>query len=160
MRRFAVAVAVAVGVLSGVAGAGGMNPPPGDLGAVQGNWKPLQVEFEGKAQMSAEEMKKITTVFDLSEYHLYFADKDVTPPKVLKLAVMNVTLDESTKPKSITFEYASGPLKGQKRHGIYELAGNQLKLCYGSADKPKPAAFAAPEKSGHFLEVWARQPMK
>lgn len=110
--------------------------------------------------MSAEEMKKVTAVFDQAEYHLYFADKDVTPPKVLKLAVMNVSLDENTKPKSITFEYASGPLKGQKRHGIYELAGNQLKLCYGPGDKPKPTAFATPEKSGYFLEVWARQPMK
>lgn len=158
MRRCITAVALAL--LSGLAVAAGLNPPPGDLGSVQGNWKPLQVEFEGKAQMSAEEMKKVTVVFDQSEYHLYFADKDVTPPKVLKLAVMNVTLDESTKPKSITFEYAAGPLKGQKRHGIYELAGNQLKLCYGPGDKPKPTTFAAPEKSGYFLEVWARQPMK
>lgn len=155
-------VAVAVGVVAAVTVAYGINPPPsapaGDLGMVQGNWKPLQVEFEGKPQMSAEEMKKITTVFDQAEYHLYYADKDVNPPKVLKLAVMNVTMDGSTNPKSITFEYASGPLKGQKRHGIYELAGNQLKLCYGPSEKPKPASFAAPEKSGYFLEVWARQP--
>jgi uncharacterized protein (TIGR03067 family) len=158
MRRNITAVALAL--VSGAVFAAGANPPPGDLGGVQGNWKPLQVEYEGKAQMSAEEMKKVTAVFDQAEYHLYFADKDVTPPKVLKLAVMNVSLDENTKPKSITFEYASGPLKGQKRHGIYELAGNQLKLCYGPGDKPKPSAFATPEKSGYFLEVWARQPMK
>lgn len=161
MRRFIVAIAVAVLTQYAVVG---MNPPPnmppGDLGTLQGNWKPLQVEFEGKAQMSAEEMKKITTVFDQAEYHLYFADKDTTPPKVLKLAVMNVALDETTKPKSISFEYASGPLKGQKRHGIYEVAGNQLKLCYGPGDKPKPTTFAAPKDSGHFFEVWARQAAK
>jgi len=156
MRRAIVAIAL----IGGLNFTQGGNPPPGDLGAVQGNWKPLQVEHEAKAQMSAEEMKKVTAVFDQTEYHLYYADKDVNPPKVLKLAVMNVSLDESTKPKSIVFEYAAGPLKGQKRHGIYELAGNQLKLCYGPADKPKPVAFAAPEKSGYFFEVWARQPMK
>jgi uncharacterized protein (TIGR03067 family) len=162
MRRFTTALAIAL--LSGVTAAYGINPPPstppGDLGTAQGNWKPLQVEFENKPQMTAEEMKKITAVFDQTEYHLYFADKDVNPPKVLKLAVMNVTMDGSTTPKTIVFEYASGPLKGQKRHGIYELAGNQLKLCYGPADKPKPTMFAAPEKSGYFLEVWARQPTK
>ena len=60
-------------------------------------------------------------------------------------------------PKSIAFEFADGPLKGQKRHGIYELAGNQLKLCYGPADKPKPTEFKAPANSGYFLETWARQ---
>ena len=162
MRRLT--AAIAIGVVSALATAHGMNPPPstppGDLGAVQGNWKPLQVEFEGKPQMSAEEMKKITTVFDQTEYHLYFADKDVNPPKVLKLAVMNVTLDATTNPKTSVFENASGPLKGQKRHGIYELAGNQLKLCYGPSEKPKPTTFAAPKESGYFFEVWARQPMK
>jgi uncharacterized protein (TIGR03067 family) len=158
------ALALAVGILGGWVAVSGMNPPPnvpvGDLGVLQGNWKPLQVEFEAKPQMSAEEMNKVTSVYDQAEYHLYYADKSVNPPKVLKLAVMNVSLDSSTSPKSISFEYASGPLKGQKRHGIYELAGNQLKLCYGPGDKPKPTTFSAPDKSGYFLEVWARQPTK
>jgi uncharacterized protein (TIGR03067 family) len=135
-------------------------PVPGDLAALQGNWKPLSVQFEGKAQMTADEMKKITVVFDKSEFHLYYADKSTNPPRVLRLAQMNIALDPTTTPKSITFEFAEGPLKGQKRHGIYELAGNELKLCYGPIDKPKPSAFAAPEKSGYFLEVWAKQPVK
>ena len=139
----------------------GMNPPsstpPGDLGAVQGYWKPLSVEFEGKPQMSADEMKKITAVFDQTEYHLYYKDAGKEP---LKLALMSVAMDGSTTPKTIAFEFAAGPLKGQKRHGIYELAGNQLKVCYGPVEKPRPASLAAPDKSGYFLEVWARQPMK
>lgn len=133
---------------------------PPDLAGLQGNWKPLSVQFEGKAQMTADEMKKITVVFDRTEFHLYYADKSTNPPRVLRLAQMNIALDPATTPKSITFEFAEGPLKGQKRHGIYELAGNELKLCYGPADKPKPSTFAAPEKSGYFLEVWAKQPTK
>ena len=159
MLRFA--AATAVGLIGGIALALGLNPPPstppGDLGAIQGYWKPLQVEFESKPQMSAEEMKKITVVFDQNEYHLYYKDAGKEP---LKLALMNVSLDSSTNPKTIAFEFAAGALKGQKRHGIYELAGNQLKLCYGPVEKPKPVNFAAPEKSGYFLAVWARQPMK
>ena len=157
MLRFG--AATAVGIIGSLAF--GLNPPPstppGDLGAVQGYWKPLQVEFENKPQMSAEEMKKVTVVFDQAEYHLYYKDTGKEP---IKLAVMNVSLDSSTTPKSISFEFAAGALKGQKRHGIYELAGNQLKLCYGPVEKPKPTTFAAPEKSGYFFEVWARQPMK
>ena len=38
---------------------------------------------------------------------------------------------------TIEFTFAEGPFKGQRRHGIYELAGNQLKMCYGPADKPR-----------------------
>jgi uncharacterized protein (TIGR03067 family) len=55
-------------------------------------------------------------------------------------------------------EFAAGPLKGQKRHGIYEIAGDQLKLCYGPIDKPRPTTFTAPPNSGYFLEIWGKQP--
>ena len=121
----------------------GADPKPvDDLAALQGNWKPLQCEFEGKPQMPADVMKQVTIVFDKSEYFLYFKDKDRNgEPKALVLALLNVDLDPTTKPKSITFEFKDGPLKGQKRHGIYELAGNQLKMCYGPADKAKLTEF-------------------
>ena len=107
--------------------------------------------------MTAEEMKKVTVVFDQSEYHLYFKEAGKEP---IKLALMTVALDPTTSPKTVTFEFAAGPLKGQKRHGIYEVAGNELKLCYGPVEKPRPSQFAAPDKSGYFLEVWAKQPAK
>jgi uncharacterized protein (TIGR03067 family) len=159
MLRVGLAAVLAVGLV-GLAAGGNPPPttPPGDLGTLQGYWKPLSVQFEGKPQMPAEEQSKITVVVDQSEYHLYYADKTVTPPKVLRLALMNVSVDASTNPKSIEFTFADGPLKGQKRHGIYEIAGNQLKLCYGPVEKPKPATFTAPGGSGYFLEVWAKQP--
>jgi len=130
----------------------------GDLAALEGNWKPLHCEYEGVPQMPAEVMKQVTVVFDKNEYYLYFKDKDREgKPKALVLALLNVTLDETTSPKSIIFEFKDGPLKGQQRHGIYELVGNQLKMCYGAADKPKPSEFKSPANSGYFLETWARQ---
>ena len=133
--------------------------PTTDLDRVQGYWKPLQCELEGKGQMPTEVMKQVTVVFDKNEYHLYFVDKGRDgQPKVLRLAQANIALDGTTGPKSIMFEFADGPLKGQKRHGIYEVAGNQLKLCYGPVEKPKPVKFEAPAKSGYFLETWARKP--
>ncbi|MBP3954723.1 TIGR03067 domain-containing protein [Gemmata sp. G18] len=134
--------------------------PAGDLDKVQGYWKPLQCDYEGKAQMPTEVMKQVTVVFDKSEYHLYFKDTKLDKdgkPIIFRLALAGVSFDSSTSPKSITFEFAEGPLKGKKSHGIYELAGNQLKMCYGSTDKPKPTKFEAPANSGLFLETWARQ---
>ena len=140
--------------------AGAADPKPADdLAALQGNWKPLQCEFEGAPQMPADVMKQVTAVYDKSEFFLYFVDKGKDgQPKVLLLAKANVALDGTTGPKSIVFEFADGPLKGQKRHGIYEVAGDQLKLCYGPVDRPKPTEFKAPPKSGYFLETWAKKP--
>lgn len=138
--------------------AGADSKPTDDLTALQGNWKPLQCEYQGDPQMPPDQMKQVTVVFDKDEYYLYFKDKDRQgKPKVLLLALLAVSLDPTTSPKSITFEFKDGPYKGQKRHGIYELAGNQLKMCYGPADKPKPTEFKSPANSGYFLETWARQ---
>jgi uncharacterized protein (TIGR03067 family) len=162
MRRFAV---VAIGVaLFGVSVTKAQNPSKPvapllpDLKALQGFWKPLSIVYEGKPEVAAEGMKKITGVFDQAEYHMYYVDRSKEEPRVYKVAQMNVTLNATTTPKTFEFECASGPLKGQKRHGIYEVAGNELKLCYGPSDKPRPTQFASAPGSGHFLEVWARQP--
>jgi uncharacterized protein (TIGR03067 family) len=139
--------------------AGAANPQPtDDLANLQGNWKPLQIEHDGTPQMTAELMKQVTAVFDKTEYYLYFVDKGRDgQPKVLRLALANIEIDPTANPKAITFEFADGPFKGQKRHGIYELAGNQLKLCYGPTDKPRPTEFKSSPKSGLFLETWAKQ---
>ncbi len=158
-----------VGALMGVLGVATLvmadpapttNPAAGDLDKIQGYWKPLQCDLEGKGQMPTELMKQVTVVYDKNEYHLYFKDSKLdkdNKPIILRLALANITLDPSTSPKSIIFEFADGPLKGKKSHGIYELAGNQLKLCYGPAEKPKPTKFESPAGSGYFLETWARQ---
>jgi uncharacterized protein (TIGR03067 family) len=141
------------------------DPPPAapaasDLSGMHGYWQPLQCDYEGKAQMPRDLMDRVTVVFDKSEYHLYFkdskTDKD-NKPIVLRLALANVALDETTTPKTIHLEFADGPLKGKKVHGIYELAGNQLKMCYGAADKPKPTKFESPAGSGYFNETWKRK---
>jgi uncharacterized protein (TIGR03067 family) len=153
-----IALVVAVMAAGSVTAAGAEPKANDDLAALQGNWKPLQCEFEGTPQMTADVMKQVTVVFDKNEYYLYFKDKNRDgQPKALVLALLTVTLDPTTSPKSIHFEFKDGPLKGQKRHGIYELAGNQLKLCYGPADRPKPTEFKSPANSGYFLETWARQ---
>lgn len=145
-------------VLGTVLAVGGQPNPADDLALLQGNWKMLQCEYEGSPQMPAETMKQVTGVFDKSEYFLYFVTKDPQgQPKVLRLALSNVTLNPTKNPKEITFELTEGTLKGVKRHGIYELAGNQLKLCYGPSDKPRPTKFQSIPGNGYFLETWARQ---
>ena len=130
-----------------------------DLDRLQGTWMPLQCEVEGKAQMPDKLKEQVRVVFDKNEYHLYFKDSKLGKdgkPVVLRLALANVTLDSTTSPKTIQFEFADGQLKGKKSHGIYEVAGNQLRMCYGSVEKPKPTKFESPAGSGYFVETWVR----
>lgn len=157
-------------VLVGLVGRGTAGDPPapasvvpaaaavsGPLKAVQGYWKPLSIRLEGKPVADAERLGMLTMVYDGDESHLYFKSKK-PGAEPIKLARAAVTLDPATK--GVTFEYAMGPLKGQKRHGIYEVVGDELRLCYGPADKPRPAKFEAPADSGYYLEVWGKQPTK
>src|SRR5439155_7709560 len=102
MLRFGAIVLAAVGL---VALAVGKNPPPGDLGPLQGYWKPLSIKYEDKPQMAADEMQKVTVVFDHTEQHLYYADKSVSPPKVLRLALMTVSVNDTSNPKTIEFTF-------------------------------------------------------
>lgn len=48
-------------------------------------------------------------------------------------------------------------MKGARRHGIYEVDGNKMKLCYGSMDSPRPKEFNAPKGSEFFSEVWVKE---
>jgi len=160
MRVSALLLGVLVMTAVATADPPAVTPPATDLEKLQGYWKPLEIQSEGKAMMPTELMKQVTVVVDKSEYHLYFKEKELDKegkPIIFRLALANITLDEKASPKTITFEFADGQLKGQKRHGIYELAGNQLKLCYGPVDKPRPTKFESPASSGYFLETWARQ---
>lgn len=145
------------GLVAVVGLAVGHDPAPDDLGALQGYWKPLSIKYESKDQMAATDLQKVTVVFDQSEYHLYFKEAAKEP---IRLALANIAVNPAASPKGIEFTFAAGPLRGQKCHGIYEVAGNQLKLCYGPADRPRPGRFEAPPQSGYFLEVWAKQPTK
>jgi uncharacterized protein (TIGR03067 family) len=129
-----------------------------DLAALQGNWKPLQIECQGQPFANADQMKQMTGVYDNSEYFLYFVDRNKSgEPDVMLVAKAKVTLDPMSSPKSITFELAEGPLKGKRQHGIYEITGNQLRLCYCPADKPKPTEFKSAPGMSCILETWARQ---
>jgi len=74
------------------------------------------------------------------------------------------TLDPTRKPKAIDLTFDRGPAEGKTLPGIYELDGDELKICYVSPDpeegrgKGRPTGFAAKAGSGHLLWVFKRQP--
>ena len=66
-------------------------------------------------------------------------------------------IDPTKKPKQITYTHTDGPNKGKVQVGIYELKGDDLKLCLAAPGvKERPKEFEATQGSGCRVTVWKR----
>ena len=118
---------------SGGAAASTASAPQGDLAKLQGSWEAktgLQPDYAdliwviraGRCNVSVRAPDGVTTIHDVE-----------------------LTIDETTTPKSLDFKGGiapEGPLKSISR-SIYELDGNTLKICAGYPDGPRPSEFKA-----------------
>jgi uncharacterized protein (TIGR03067 family) len=57
-------------------------------------------------------------------------------------AIYSIKLDPSASPKVIDFTLLNGPNKGLVYAGLYHLEGNELWICFGRANHPRPNGFA------------------
>jgi uncharacterized protein (TIGR03067 family) len=48
------------------------------------------------------------------------------------------------------------PDKGQISLGIYEIAGDDYKVCFAPPGKDRPKEFSSKPGSGYILQVWKR----
>jgi len=64
-------------------------------------------------------------------------------------------LDPTQKPKALDIVMIDGPDKGKTLSGIYELTGDDFKICLAILDKPRPKEFAA--KPETILETWKKE---
>jgi uncharacterized protein (TIGR03067 family) len=67
------------------------------------------------------------------------------------------TIDPSRKPKTIDYQMIDGPTKGKKQLGIYEVAGDTVKFCFGSPGSERPPDFTSKPGDGRTLSVWKRK---
>lgn len=65
-------------------------------------------------------------------------------------------LDPSTIPPCIDINVAEGVQKDADMEGIYELKGDELKICVKVVGKARPAKFASPEGENIALIVLKR----
>jgi uncharacterized protein (TIGR03067 family) len=68
-----------------------------------------------------------------------------------------IRLDESATPHTVDLLYDKGPHAGNASLGIYELNGEEWKLCLGLAGMKRPTEFASKPGAGHALEILRRQ---
>lgn len=66
------------------------------------------------------------------------------------------SVDSSKTPNEINMIGNEGDLTGKEAFGIYELSGDDLRLCYTMPGSPRPARFASAPGSGAYLITWKK----
>jgi uncharacterized protein (TIGR03067 family) len=66
-------------------------------------------------------------------------------------------IDPSSKPKTMDITGTEGPNTGRTIPAIYELKGDQLKICYGLRGSPRPADFKSNTGTHEYLVVYHRK---
>ena len=62
-----------------------------------------------------------------------------------------IKIDASKSPKTIDLTPGDGPQEGKTMAGIYEIKGDELRVCHGEPDKARPSELSSKEGSGVML---------
>ncbi|HEY1859632.1 MAG TPA: TIGR03067 domain-containing protein [Gemmataceae bacterium] len=116
-----------------------------ELAKLEGSWKMVSMEIDGN-KASEDDVAKIVLVLKGENYSVEGADQEFKG---------TLTFDPTKKPKTVERKETEGPGKGETGHGIYELEGDELKLCFAANGKDRPGKFTGEE--GHQLFVFQRK---
>jgi uncharacterized protein (TIGR03067 family) len=117
-----------------------------ELKKLEGTWTPVSIENDGQ-KADPEQVKKLKLVIKDGKWTVYINDKVSTRA--------TFTIDPTKKHKTLDMTGTMGGDKGQKYLAIYQLDGDNLKVCIGDT-KTRPKAYDAKTGSRHQLEVWKR----
>jgi len=120
---------------------------PKDLKKVEGTWVLVSGEDDGK-KLSGESLKNARLTFEGDKHTVKVGDTTFTGTH---------KLDSTKKPKTIDISDTDGPFKGKTVLGIYELDGNEFRLCYAPPGKDRPKDFSAKAGTGNRFHVWKRE---
>lgn len=118
-----------------------------DVDAIQGTWKIVALEADGK-QAPAEIVATLKLTFK--------GDTLTFTPGEPGFSNYTYKLDPTTKPASFDMTHADGDNKGETQKGIYSLEGNHLRICLGKADN-RPKEFTTTANSGQALYTMERE---
>ncbi len=118
-----------------------------DAKAIQGDWRPVKAELGGQP-MGDEVLKTISLKMGEGTYEVHVGN---SPDKG------TVTVDESTKPKSMTIVGTEGPNKGKTFPCIYELKGDMLRICYDLSGAKRPVEFKTTAGTRLYLVTYQRK---
>jgi uncharacterized protein (TIGR03067 family) len=137
-----------LGILVAVLLVGADDAGKKDQEKLQGTWETTSIEYNGK-DLSGD--FKLKFVFKGKEASVEGSDE------VQKdYAKFNFKLDQGTNPRCIDITIAEGNQKDTDIEGIYELKGDELRICAKVIGKSRPGKFAAPEGENIALLVLKR----
>jgi uncharacterized protein (TIGR03067 family) len=116
-----------------------------DLDALQGTWSVATLEMDGA------EMGAIPPGASITLKGTKFSTNNMGADYTGELE-----LDGAAKPKAFDLTFKTGPEKGNTSHGIYELDGDQWKMCLTLRGGKRPAKFATKAGSGLALQTLVR----
>ena len=119
-----------------------------ELKKLEGTWATVSIEAAGEKVTDKDKIKtrKLTTKGD--KYTLNVGDESVQG---------TIEINPTKKPKTIDVKPDSGSNKGKTLLGIYELDGDNLKICLAAPGKERPTAFATAPENGQQLVVYKRE---
>ena len=120
------------------------DPPKGDKD-LDGEWEVVSAIQGGKEQPPPERKQLVSIMGE----KIVFKDGDETHTGTLKL-------DPAKTPRTFDLTPDDGPEKGKTTKGIYEIKGDEMKVCHGDAGADRPKEFASKEGSGLALVTLKR----
>jgi uncharacterized protein (TIGR03067 family) len=119
-----------------------------ELKKFEGTWQLVSSEHDGE-KAPAEEIKKAMPKAVVK------GDKVTLSAGGKTVMEAEFTVDPTKKPKTIDSTATAGPDKGKKTLGIYELDGDNLKICFNEKERPKE--FSAKKGSGNTMDTYTRE---
>jgi len=117
-----------------------------ELERFSGTWQAISIVTDGK-EAPREEVQRVKLFVNGPEYALRMGDESIEGTH---------KLDPTSTPKVIDAVRKSGPDKGKKLQGIYELTYDTYRACFAPAGKPRPSKFQSPPGSGYRLFSFER----
>jgi uncharacterized protein (TIGR03067 family) len=121
-----------------------------ELEKLRGTWVLVSAQHDGK-KLPAEEVKKTRITIDGEKFVFPAASGIGTSQK----GVIKVYPDRA--PQWMDSEASDAAAKGKVSLGIYEVKGDDYRVCFAPPGKERPREFASPAGSGHILQVWKRK---
>jgi uncharacterized protein (TIGR03067 family) len=148
MTRYAVAglVLVLAAVLLVTADAPKEDATRKEMEKLAGTWVLVSGEDDGK-KLSAEAIKNARLTFAGDRHTVTVGETTFKGTH---------KLDPTKRPRTIDITDTEGPFKGKTVLGVYELDGDQFRICYAPPGKDRPRDFSARAGTGHRSHVWKR----